>query len=55
MVSGIDRGESWQTYGGGTYARIKKIPSCPRGDAAPYITTAPDHSVANNLDNLPPC
>jgi hypothetical protein len=43
--------------GGGMSARIKKISFCPRAGCyvSPYITTAPDYSTANNLDNLPPC
>jgi hypothetical protein len=57
VVAGLDRGESWTTYGGGMSARIKKILYCPRAGCyvSPYITTAPDYSTANNLDNLPPC
>ena len=57
VVSGIDRGETWLTSGGGSTARIKKISYCPRTGCylSPYITTAPDHTTANNLDNLPPC
>jgi len=57
VVAGLDRGESWTTSGGGSPARIKKISYCPRTGCylSPYITTAPDHTTANNLDNLPPC
>jgi hypothetical protein len=57
VVQGLDRGEAWFTSGGGTTARIKKITYCPRSGCplSPYITTAPDHTTSNNLDNLPPC
>lgn len=57
VVAGLDAGETWYTEGGGQYARIKKIGKCPREGCylTPYITTAPDHTRLNNLDNLPPC
>ena len=57
VVAGLDRGELWETFGGGARARIRKIQFCPHGSCllSPYITTAPDHTAANNLDNLPPC
>lgn len=57
VVVGLDRGETWMTSGGGASARIKKIPFCPATGCylSPYITTAPDHTTANNLDNLPDC
>lgn len=57
VVAGLDAGASWQTSGGGRYARIKKTASCPHGSCplTPYITTAPDHTTQNNLDNLPSC
>jgi hypothetical protein len=31
--------------------------SCPMPpcSASPYLTTAPDHTAANNLENLPRC
>ena len=53
----IDAGEAWYSEGGGRQARIKKINYCPRPacPASPYITTAPDHTTENNLENLPPC
>jgi len=57
VVIGIDAGENWSTYGGGQYARIRKIANCqyPACRLSPYITTAPDHTTENNLDDLPPC
>lgn len=53
----IDTGEAWWSQGGGQTARIKKITYCPRPAclASPYITTAPDHTTANNLEELPRC
>lgn len=55
VVRSIDNGNLWQTSGGGRTARIRKIAQCPRPGCSvtPYITTAPDHTTANNLDNLP--
>jgi hypothetical protein len=57
VASRIDAGEIWYSQGGGQLARIRKIPYCPRPSclASPYITTTPDHSTANNLENLPRC
>lgn len=57
VVAGIDGGEAWTTSGGGQTARIKKISYCPYSTCmlSPYITTAPDHTTSDNLDNLPSC
>jgi Protein of unknown function (DUF3892) len=57
VVAGLERGEVWETDGGGGRARIREISYCPHNGCylGPYITTAPDHTSANNLDNLPPC
>jgi hypothetical protein len=57
VVAGIDAGQDWRTFGGGQYAVIHKVTYCqaPACYLSPYITTRPDHSTANNLDNLPPC
>jgi hypothetical protein len=57
VARSIDAGESWFSVGGGQAARIRKISYCPRPAcmASPYITTAPDHTTANNLENLPRC
>lgn len=57
VVDSINAGEAWYTSGGGSQARIKPLTYCPAQGcpAKPYITTAPDHVTANNLENLPPC
>lgn len=57
VASRIDAGEPWYSSGGGTLVRIKKISGCPVTGcpATPYITTAPDDTTANNLENLPRC
>lgn len=58
VVAGIDRGEKWVTKGAdGSQATIKKLGYCPKAGclAKPYITTAPDHTTANNLENLKAC
>lgn len=57
VVDGINRGEDWHTYFGGQRAQIRPIRFCPRPAciAAPYITTRPDNSLDNNLENLPEC
>jgi len=58
VVAGIRRGESWVTSGGGSTARIRELARCSAEagcPATPYITTAPDHTTANNLENLPRC
>jgi hypothetical protein len=57
VTDGLDRGESWQTSGGGNTAKIRKITYCPVDACllSPYITTDPDHTTSNNLDNLPAC
>jgi hypothetical protein len=57
VVDSMAAANVWETFGGATRARIKPMASCPvRGcPATPYITTTPDHTVANNLDNLPSC
>lgn len=58
VVAGIDRGEAWSTKGpDGSQATIKKLRFCPAPACmvTPYITTAPDHTTRNNLDNLPAC
>lgn len=57
VIAGIDRGENWHTDAAGRTARIRKVGQCPYSGCplSPYITTAPDHTVSNNLENLPPC
>lgn len=58
VIASMDRGNDWRTRASdGTTAKIKPLTFCPASGCLhkPYITTAPDHSAANNLDNLPPC
>jgi hypothetical protein len=58
VVRGLDLGQKWFTRGkDGSYAAIKRIQKCPFAGCmlTPYITTAPDHTTTNNLDNLDPC
>ena len=57
VVAGIDAGQDWNTFGGGKYAKIRRITYCPAPTCllTPYITTAPDHTKENNLDNLSRC
>jgi hypothetical protein len=58
VVASIEAGNVWRTRGtDGSTALIKKLSYCPAPGCLtkPYITTAPDHTVANNLDKLPPC
>jgi len=58
VVASIASGNDWRTRGAdGSSARIKPLQFCPAPSCLtkPYITTQPDHTTANNLDNLPPC
>lgn len=58
VVDSINSGEFWQTQASdGSYARIKPLMYCPATSCLhkPYITTSPDDSTANNLENLPSC
>lgn len=57
VVDSINAGNVWVTSAGGITALIKPIRWCPRPAciASPYITTAPDNTTANNLENLPLC
>jgi Protein of unknown function (DUF3892) len=58
VVSGLRRGEDWHTRGAdGSRARIRELRFCPHGVcfATPYLTTAPDHTEANDLENLQRC
>ena len=57
VVAGLRRGEDWHTSAGGRTAKIREIKGCtqPGCSLTPYITTAPDHTATNNLDNLPAC
>lgn len=58
VVDSIKGGEVWRTKAqDGSTALIRPMNWCPHGLCIhkPYITTAPDHSTANNLENLPRC
>jgi hypothetical protein len=57
VARSLDSGEEWWSESGGTRARIRKAPFCPVPGCLtfPYLTTAPDHTSANNLENLPGC
>lgn len=57
VVEGIRRGEDWHTYANGRKAPIREIRYCPAAGcpAMPYITTRPDDSRDDNLENLPLC
>lgn len=57
VATSLDGGEEWSSSAGGTLARIRKIAHCPRPacHASPYLTTEPDNTTLNNLENLPPC
>lgn len=58
VVASLKAGQQWSTCGyDGSRAAIKLVAYCPVGACmeTPYITTAPDHTTINNLDNLPPC
>ena len=57
VASSLDAGEEWWSEGGGTRARIHKAPYCPVPGCLtfPYLTTAPDHTATNNLENLLRC
>lgn len=57
VVDSMARGQEWVTWDGRSTARIKPLARCPHSScpATPYITTAPDHTNTNNLDNLPHC
>jgi hypothetical protein len=57
VVDSISAGNSWVTSAGGKTAVIKPVSYCPAFGclASPYITTAPDHSTENNLEELPAC
>lgn len=59
VVRGLGAGESWKTEGpdsaDAVLARIQKLAYCPASGCSlsPYITTAPNHTKNNDLDNLP--
>lgn len=57
VANRIDGGEEWYSSGGGTLARVRKVAKCPKPAcyAVPYLTTEPDNTTLNNLENLPRC
>lgn len=57
VVASIGAGQVWVTSAGGSTATIKPMRFCPAPAclATPYITTAPDHTTLNNLENLSRC
>ena len=56
VATAIESGEEWWTERDGARARIHTAVSCPfPGCATPYLTTAPDHIPANDLEQLPGC
>jgi hypothetical protein len=57
VAASIDGGEAWFASDGDSTVMIRTIVSCPMPpcSASPYLTTSPDHSATNNLENLPHC
>jgi Protein of unknown function (DUF3892) len=57
VVDSINEGNIWKTQADGYQARIGVVEHCPdpRCLASPYITTNPDSSEMDNLENLNPC
>jgi len=59
VVASIAARNTWWSQGtDGSMARIKPLERCNvvvGCPATPYLTTAPDHTAKNNLDNLPHC
>ncbi|XYH94656.1 DUF3892 domain-containing protein [Sorangium sp. So ce1128] len=56
VVDSIDAGHDWYTeVDKEPRAKIKKLKSCSRSGCthSPYLTTNPDHTTRNNLENLP--
>lgn len=54
VVNSIAAGQKWVTsVPSEPEATIKRLATCPRCNYGPYLTTAPDHSTKNNLENLP--
>jgi len=57
VTDSIDGGNEWYTrVDGEPKARVRKLSFCPATACyhSPYLTTSPDHSKRNNLENLPP-
>lgn len=57
LLTALDGGELWFTEADGRRARIRTTRHChaPGCSLTPYVTTEPDHTVANDLENLPAC
>lgn len=55
VVDSLGAGNSWKTQSGIVEATIHPMAKCPRCSATPYITTNPDGTKVDNLDNLPAC
>src|SRR2546421_7350600 len=56
VVDSIKAGNTWQTsVPGEPKAKIKELRFCPHSACThtPYLTTHPDHTTKNNLENLP--
>lgn len=55
VTDSIDLGNIWKTDANGYKATIKKVLYCPEATCytSPYITTNPDSSKEDNLENLP--
>jgi hypothetical protein len=52
----IEAGEEWWAERDGARAKIRPASSCPfPGCSTPYLTTAPDHNPATDLEQLPAC
>ena len=56
VASSIESGEEWWAVRDGVRARIRTVPACSfPGCATVYLTTAPDHTPATDLELLPAC
>lgn len=56
VVDSINANNEWYTkVAGEPKAKIRKKDYCPHSTCLhkPYLTTEPDHSTKNNLENLP--
>jgi hypothetical protein len=56
VVNSIHAGNEWYTLvQGEPLAKIKELTYCPHAACyhKPYLTTHPDHTTRNNLENLP--
>lgn len=55
VVRSLQAGSSWETSCDGYRAAIRSVNHCPKSGcaASPYITTNPDSTTKDNLENLP--